>query len=170
MGGIVGHRIGVRRDATDGTAGRSLPLLAHPALDGDLDGVVELVATTREELDAVVGHRVVRGRQHHAEVGAERAGQVGDAGSRQHAEQEHVDTGRREARHDGGLEELPGNARVPTHHGAGTVPREVAAVGQDMCRGNGKVQGQLRRQSGVGQAPDPVRAEKACHAEQVSAC
>ena len=111
-------------------------------------------------------------RQHHAEVGAERAGQVGDARGRQDAEQEHVDTGRREARHDGGLEELPGDARVPTHHGSRAMPREARlAVGQDLCRGNGKVQGQLRRQFDVCQAPDPVRAEKACHVQsRISAC
>ena len=49
-----------------------LPRLAQVLLDRQLDGVVELVPAAGEELDAVVGHRVVRGRQHHAEVGAER--------------------------------------------------------------------------------------------------
>ena len=35
----------------------------------------------------------------------------------------------------------------------------LAPVGQDPCGGDGKVQGQLRGQMTVGQAPDPVRAE-----------
>ena len=60
---------------------------------------------------------------------------------------------------DRSLEELPGNARVPAHHGDGAMPRELSAVGQDMRGGNGKAQGQLRGQLTVRQAPDPVRAE-----------
>ena len=102
----------------------------------------------------------MRGGEHDAEVGAEGAGQVGDGRGRQHAEQEYVDPRRGQARHDGVLEELSGDARVPADDGEGTVPLELAAVGQNTCGGNGKVQGQLRGQLTVGQAPDPVRAEK----------
>jgi hypothetical protein len=57
------------------------------------------------------------------------------------------------------LEELPGDAGVPADDGEGTVTLELAPVGQHPCCGNGKVQGQLRGQMTVGQAPDPVRAE-----------
>ncbi len=173
VGGVVGDRGVVRRDATDVTTGRALPLLAHPTLDGDLDRVVELVAAAGQELDAVVGHRVVRGREHDAEVDAELVGQVRDTRGRQDAEQEHVDTRRGEAGDDGRLEELSGDARVPTDHGTGAVPRELSAVGQDMGSGHGQVQGQLRRQGGVRQAPDPVRAEESSHGarrQPISAC
>ena len=50
---------------------------------------------------------------------------------------------------------------------------ELAPVGQDLGRGNGKVQGQLCGQMTVRQAPDPVRAEEcaACDATYaISAC
>ena len=52
-------------------------------LDRGLDGVGQLVAAAAEQLDAVVGHRVVAGRDHDAEVGAVSAGQEGERGRRQ---------------------------------------------------------------------------------------
>ncbi len=172
--GVVVHGGVVRRDPADVTPDRALPLLPQLLLDRDLDGVVELVAAAGEELDAVVGHRVVRGREHHAEVGAERAGEVGDAGGRQDAEQEHVDARRGEAGDDRSLEELPGDAGVAAYHGQRAVPGERAALGEDMGRRNGEVQGQLSGQLTVGQAPDPVRAEESRHATRlyavISAC
>ena len=79
VGGVLAHRPGVRRHPADVAADGPLPLLAEAPLDGDLDRVVELVPAAGEELDAVVGHRVVRGGEHHAEVGPEGAGEVGDA-------------------------------------------------------------------------------------------
>ena len=163
VGGVLLDRGVVGRDPADVATGGPLPRLAHAALDGDLDRVVELVPAAGQELDAVVGHRVVRGREHHAEVGAEALGHVGHAGRGQHAQQQHVDACGGEPGDDRRLEELPGDARVPTHHGQGTVPLELAAVGQDMCCAHGQVQGQLRRQRGVRQAPDPVRAEESRH-------
>ena len=77
----------VRAHPADRGAGRALPGLAQPRLDRDLDRVVELVAAAGEELDAVVGHRVVGGADDITPRSAlERVGQVGDAGRRQHAE------------------------------------------------------------------------------------
>ena len=107
-------------------------------LTGGTDRVVELHAAAGEELDAVVGHRVVGGGEHDAEVGAERTGEVGDAGRGDLAEEQDVDAGGGESGHDGRLEELPGNARVPAHHGQRAVPTELAAVGQDVGRGHGQ--------------------------------
>ena len=85
---------------------------------------------------------------------------MGDARRRQHAEQQYVDAGRRQPRHDGCLQELPRDAGVPADDGQWAVPGELATVGQDLGRGNGKVQGQLCGQLTVRQAPDPVRAEE----------
>ena len=48
---------------------------APAALDRPLGVVAELVAVGAEQLDAVVRERIVRGGDHHAEVGAHRAGQ-----------------------------------------------------------------------------------------------
>ena len=160
VGDVVVDRPLVRPDPAHLAAPRPFPRLVQPALDRDLDRVVELEAAAGEELDAVVGHRVVGGGEHHAEVGAEGAGEVGDARRRQHAEQQHVDAGRGEARHDGGLQELARDPGVATDDGERAVPLEVAAVGQDVRRGDGQVQGQLSGEVTVGQAPDPVGAEE----------
>ena len=103
-------------------------------------------------------------RDHHAEVGAERAGEVRDPGRGQHAEQQHVHAGGGEAGDHGGLEELPGDPGVAADNGHGPVALEGAALGEHVGSGNGKVQGQLSGQMTVGQAPDPVRAEKSRHA------
>jgi hypothetical protein len=143
------------------TSLRPLPVLAQAPLDGQLEGVVELVAAAGEELDAVVGHRVVRRREHHAEVGAEPVGEEGDPGRGQHAQQEHVDARRGEAGHDRSLEELPGDPGVTTDDGEGAVALELTGVGEDVGGGDGEVQGQLSGEVTVGQAPDPVRAEVA---------
>ena len=61
-------------------------------LDAVLDLVGQLVPAAGEELDAVVGHRVVRRREHDAEVGAGVGGEVGDGRRRQHAHVVDVDT------------------------------------------------------------------------------
>ena len=66
--------VGEGADPADAGAGRPLPLLAEALLDVVLDLVGQLVAALGEELDPVVGHRVVGRREHDAEV---RAG-VGD--------------------------------------------------------------------------------------------
>ena len=65
---------------------------------------------------------------HHAEVGAEGVGQVGDAGRRQHAEQEHVDARRGQPGDDRGLEELPGDPGVAADDGDRAVPGEAAGL------------------------------------------
>ena len=90
---------------------------------------------------------------------------------REHAEQEHVDPGAGQTGHHRGLEELSGDPGVATDHGHGPVPLELAGVAQDVGGGDGEVQGQLRGQVTVGQAPDPVRAEEAgSHQAAVTAC
>ena len=170
---VVVDGLVVRRDPAHGAALGTLPGLAHPRLDRDLDGVVELLATAGEELDAVVGHRVVRRRQHHAEVGAEPLGQEGDPGGRQDPEQQHVDAGRGQPRDHRGLEELPRDPGVAADHREGSVALELTGVGEDVGRGNGKVQGQLSGEITVGQTPDPVRAEVALRHQRrprISAC
>ena len=50
--------------------------VGHDGLDRALVGLAELLAAAREHLDAVVAVRIVRGRQHDAEIEVERAGQI----------------------------------------------------------------------------------------------
>ena len=163
MRGIVGDGGVVGLDPPHVTARRALPLLPHPLLDGDLDRIVKLLAPARQELDAVVGHRIVTGREHDTQVDAETVGQVGNPRGWQYAESNHVHAGRSQPGNHRSLQELSRDSGVTADHGPRSVTRELAAVGQDMGCCNGKVQGQLRRQCGVCQTPDPVRAEESRH-------
>ena len=75
------ERVGRIDDPADLGTDRTKPgTLRDELLDAVLGSVVELVAARAEDLDAVVGHRVVRGGDHHAEVGVIGAGQVGHRG------------------------------------------------------------------------------------------
>ena len=65
-----------------------------------------------EELDAVVRIRVVAGADHHPQLGALGAGEIGHRWRGQGAEQQHIDTGRIEARLQGRLEHVARNAGV----------------------------------------------------------
>jgi hypothetical protein len=67
------------------------PLFNQTGFDGVFERVVELVPPTRKELDSVVGHRVVAGRQHDAEISVTVLSEKRDSGSRQHAEPYHID-------------------------------------------------------------------------------
>ena len=82
-----------------------------------------------EELDAVVGRRVVRRRDHHAEVGVDVGDQVGRGRRRDDAGVEHVDAGAGEPRRDGGGDELAGDARVAGDDGDGALARGAALLG-----------------------------------------
>ena len=136
-----------------------------------LERVVELHSAAGEELDAVVGHRVVGRGDHHPHVGAEGVGEVGDARRRQHPETEHVDAGGRESGHDGVLQELPGDPGVAPDHGQRPLAPtpEAAVLDEHPGRGNAEAQGQLPGQMTVRQAPDPVGAEDPHQRTRVSA-
>ena len=150
-------------DPADAATGRAGPRLAEPGLDRVLDGVVELDAAAGEELDPVVGHRVVAGRQHDAEVGLLLAGQEGDARGRQHAEADDVDAGAGQPGHDRGLQELPGGTRVATHDRERPVTGELAGLAQHVRGGDGQVEGELGGQLVVRTTTHPVGAEETTH-------
>jgi hypothetical protein len=54
----------------------------NDVFDPLLDVIVELIAIVAEELNAIILIRVVLGRKDDACIGAERAGNVGNSGSR----------------------------------------------------------------------------------------
>ena len=126
VGDIAVGAVGERRDAADVAAGGALPLVAQPVLDAVLEVVGELVPAPGEELDAVVGHRVVRGREHGTEVGVLLAHEVGDGRRGQHAGVAHVDAGRGEAGHGRRGEELARGPGVASDDGNGSVAVEGA--------------------------------------------
>ena len=91
-----------------------------------LDFVVELVAVGAEEFDAVVGVGIVRGGDDDAGVGAQAAGDVGDAGRRQRADEQHVHAHRKDAGGNGVFEHVAGKPRVLADDDfvAAAVPRD----------------------------------------------
>ncbi len=105
-------------DTADARAGRAgTGALVHEFLDAVLGGVVELVPAGAEDLDAVVGHRVVRRGDHHAEIGVIGAGQVGHRRRGQHTDAEGVDALAGDPGDDGGFEHLAAGARITADHG-----------------------------------------------------
>ena len=92
--------------------------------------VGELVAVGIEQLDAVVVEGIVRGRDHHAEVGAQRAREHGDRRRRHRPEQEHVHADGGEARHQRRLDHVARQPRVLADHDA----MAVLAAGEQLAR------------------------------------
>ena len=124
-------------------------------LDAEFDLVGQLVAVRAEQLDAVVVVRVVRGRDHHAEIGAHRARQHGDRRRRHRAGQQHVHADRGEARHQRGLDHVAGQPRVLADQHAVAV----VAVLEHQARGLPDLERKLRRDRAVGAAANAVGAE-----------
>ena len=133
------------------------------ALDGVLDVVGELVPALGEELDAVVRHGVVGRREHDAEVGVRVGDEGGDAGRGDHAGVVDVDARAREARDDGGGEELARRAGVTADDRSGPVPRELADLAEHVRGGHGEVERQLGGDLPVRHPPDAVGAEEPPH-------
>ena len=120
-------------------------------------GVVEFVAARAEDLDAVVRHRVVRRRDHDAEVGVVGAGQIGHRRGGQHAHPQRVDALAGQAGDHRGLQHLAAGPRVPTDHGD-TLAR-FTHVGQPPRRGGAQSQRQFGGQLPIGDSADTVGAE-----------
>ena len=157
--------VGEARDAPDVAAGGLQLRARHGGLDALLDDVGQLDAAAREDLDAVVGRRVVRRRDHDAEVGVDVGDEERRGRGRQNARVEHVDAGGGEACLDGGAEEVTRDARV-----AGDDRGEAAsggpaglggtALAQDDGGRLGQGQCEIGGEGAVGQPPHPVRAKK----------
>ncbi|MBK6585544.1 MAG: glycosyltransferase [Gammaproteobacteria bacterium] len=136
-----------------------------PRLDLLLDVVAQLVPVRPEQLDAVVVIGVVRGRDHHTEIGAQGSRQHRHRRRRQRPEQEHVHADRGEPRRQRVLHHIAGKSRVLADHHA------VHAFGslEHAARRLPHFQRDIRRHvAAIGCASDPVRAEKAArHVESV---
>jgi len=150
-------------DPADPGTGGPAPPFSHPLLDRVLDVVRQLVPAAGEELDPVVGHRVVRGREHDRQVGAGVRGEEGDGRGREDAGVEHVDPGRGEPGDDGRGEELARGPSVGPDHGDRPVPAEGPDLTQDVRRSDREVEGELCRDVLVREAANAVRAEESSH-------
>ena len=129
--------------------------LVEQLLDLLLDVVGQLEALRAEQLDAVVLEQIVRGRDHHAEIGAHRLGQHRHRRRRHRAEQQHVHADRGEAGHHGVFDHVAGQPRVLADDDAMAM---VAALKHQAGR-LPHLERQLRRDQTVGAAPNPVGTE-----------
>ena len=104
---------------------RDIDLAVEHRFDAAFDLVRQLVAVGTEQLDAVVMVGIVRGRDHHAEIRAQRARQHGHRGRRDRSEQKDIHAGRAEAGDHRVLQHVAGQPRVLADHHAVAV---VAAL------------------------------------------
>ena len=155
-------------DLTDGVAGRTIPLGVHERLNLILHGVSQLVAAVREELNAIVGHGVMRRRDHDAQVhGILRGRQVRDRGRRNNADTSHVHAGARQTRREGMVEELARDTGVAANDRAGL--RAVRTQGAAELAGSGlaELQRKIRSDVNVRQSSHAIRAEHPGHSLSV---
>ncbi len=154
---VVTHPAHAGADRTDPPA-RGLP---DHRLDDCFDVIGQLMTAPGEQLDAVVGHGVVTGREHHAQVGTGLAGEEGQARRRDHPTADHVCAGTGQSGDHGRLEHLPAGPRVTADQSHRSVP--AARQGKHLGCSNGDGQRDLGRQITVGQATNAVGAEEPTH-------
>ena len=124
-------------------------------LDLAFDLVRQLEAVWSEQFDAVVGIGIMRGGNHHAEIGAHRAHQHADAGRRDRAGQQDIHTHGREAGDQSGFDHVTGQAGVLADQHA--VP--MLAILENETGGLPHFERQFRRNDLVGQPANTVGAE-----------
>ena len=133
--------------------------LDHVAVDQRFDVVLglvgKLVAVGPEQLDAVVVERIVRGRDHDADVGPHRARQHGDGRGRHRAEQQHVHADRGEARDQRRLDHVAGQPGILADHHA----MAMLAAAEHKAGRLSDLERQLRRDHAVGAAANAVGTE-----------
>src|SRR5215207_9541160 len=90
-------------------------LLGHSGFDRILKIVAYFGATAGEELDAVVRHGVVAGRDHDAEISRCGTGQEGNTGCGQDPEAYDIDAGTGQAGHHSCFQKFTGGTRIPSN-------------------------------------------------------
>ena len=157
--------VGEALDAPDTSAGRQELVPLHRGFDALLDDVGKLHAAAGEDLDAVVGCRVVRRRDHDAEVGIVVADEEGQCRGGHDSRIEDVDSGCCEAGRYGGDEEFTGDARVAGDDGGQPAPFGLAslcgaALAQDDSGRLGQGERQIGGEDAIGKTSHAVCAEK----------
>ena len=165
--GVLRPRV-VSVDLADCVTGGAIPLGVHERLNLVLHGIGQLVATVREELDAVVGHGVVRRGDHDAQVhGVLRGRQVRDRRGGDDADAGHVHAGARQARREGMVEELARDACVAAYDRAGLgAVRARGAAELAGCR-LAELQRKVRSDVNVRQSSHAIGAEHPRHSVSV---
>ena len=151
----------------DLVADGTLPRLPHPLLDGVLEVVIEFHAAAGEELDAVVRHVIVGGRDHHAEIRAVLAHQVGGCGRGDHAHPQHVHACAGQPGADRGLQDLPRGAWVACHEGRRLAPPEHPGLAEGMGSRHRQVESQFSGQFLIRDASHAVSSEESSHGSKL---
>ncbi len=129
----------------------------HERLDPALDGIRQLESVRAEQLDAVVLVRIVRSRDHHADIGTHRSRQEAHGGRRDRPQEKDIDAHRQEAGRQRLLQHVARQARILADDGA----IAMGATAEHLSRGHADAHrhfGGHRR--GIGAAANAVRAEK----------
>ena len=136
-------------------------------LDLILDIVGQLEAVAIENLDAVVLHRVVGGRDHDAGVGAVELHKIGNSRCRHNTQQNGVGTRRADAGGKGLLQHLAGDAGVAPDDDAGILVEMLCQHGGGTAP---NAHGQLAAEILVRDAADPVGSKHSCHSFLLLLC
>ena len=140
----------------DMTGRRQLRRFLHQRFDLRLDLVGQLEAVRAEQFDAVILERIVRCRNHHADIGTNRAGQHANRRGRHWPELDHIHANAGETGGQRGLKHIAGSAGVlADHHGVA-----VRTSSEIMPRRHAQAHGDLRsHRPGICQAADTVGAK-----------
>ncbi len=179
-GGDGGHQMvdvqvrgcgGVVADAAHAGAGRALPVLAEHGLDVVFLGVGQLEAAAGEELDAVVGHRIVGCGDHGPHLDIQHGGQVGDARRRDDARVDHIEAAGGHASRQGRGKKITGDSGITADERAATSLEFAFGVvpAQYAHRGVAQIERQLCGQILVRQSSNAVGSEHTWHESQILA-
>jgi len=136
----------------------------HGLLDALLHDVRELASAAGEDLDPVVGRRVVRRGDHHAEVGVAIRDEECQRRRGDDPGLEDVDAGGGESRGDGGGQEVPRDPRVTGDDGGeslafGLASLRSTALAQDDSSRLGQGERQVGGEDAIGESSHAVRAK-----------
>ena len=140
-------------------------MIEEPVLHQDFDFLFHLIGELEpiraKEFDSVVFIGIVRGRNHHTQIGPQGQGQHGNRRGRHGPDKHHIHPHGRESGLHGGLDHVIAQAGVfPDNH-----QMAVIATGETMPRGHRHTQGRFRRHRFlVGLATNAICTKKfACH-------
>ncbi len=133
-----------------------IDLAIEHALDAPFDLVRQLVTIRPEQFDAIVVVGIVRGRDHHAEVGAQRTREHRDRRRRYRSQKEDVHARRAEAGDHSVLDHVTGQPCILAKHDAVAV---VATLERHPSGHTDLHRHFCRHRKFIGPSPDPVRSE-----------
>ena len=131
----------------------------------------QLGAIGAEQFDAIIMERVMACRNHHANIGAQRLGKIGNAGCRHWAQQPAIHADRGESGNQRCLDHIARNARILANHDHGSALAIRVAVNEPAARCQRQPHnGFGGHRPGIDTRPHPVCTEQACHGSTAPVC